>query len=208
MDTIYTLPPLPYAYDALEPSIDARTMEIHHDKHHRGYVEKLNKAIEDCPQLAKKTLAELLGDLDAVPMSVREQIRNQGGGHYNHSFFWKIMRKNGGGVPRGIIGDAINKEFGTFELFKEKFNNAAKTVFGSGWAWLCADTAGMLTIVSTHNQDCPLSQGLNPVLGLDVWEHAYYLKYQNKRPDYISAWWDVINWDQVEENLDFVKLSL
>jgi Fe-Mn family superoxide dismutase len=196
----YVLPSLPYAFDALEPYIDARTMEIHYTKHHQGYVTNLNKALEKHPELSDKPLFELLQTLDTIPDDIRLAIRNQGGGHSNHSLFWHIMQKNGGGLPGGKVGQDIIKLFGTFDAFKEQFNATAQTVFGSGWAWLSVDAAGKLVISSTPNQDSPLSHGLLPIMGLDVWEHAYYLHYQNRRPDYINAWWHVINWDQVEEN--------
>lgn len=196
----YKLIPLPYAFGALEPYIDALTMEIHHDRHYQGYINKLNAALEKHPELTKKSLTELLLSLDSLPIDVRTAIRNNGGGTYNHAFFWKIMTPQGGGQPGGKLGDAIKKDFGSFDAFQDKFNTAAKTVFGSGWAWLCLDKSGKLQVISTPNQDCPISKDLIPVLGLDVWEHAYYLKYQNKRPDYITAWWHVINWEQAEEN--------
>lgn len=196
----YELPKLPYAYDALEPYIDARTMEIHYTKHHQGYINNLNAALEKYPELQQKTLTELLENLDHIPAAVRTAVRNNGGGHYNHSLFWKIMKKDGGGKPKGAMLDMINSNFVTFESFQQQFNDLAKTVFGSGWAWLCVDKHDRLTLTSTVNQDCPISQELKPILGLDVWEHAYYLKYQNKRPDYITAWWHVINWEQVDEN--------
>lgn len=196
----YVLPPLPYPPDALEPYIDTLTMEIHHDKHHQGYVDKLNEALQKAPELQSKPLVQLLRELPSLPESVRMAIRNQGGGHLNHSFFWLLMKKNGGGMPKGKIAEIIKKTFGSFDAFQEQFNNTAKTVFGSGWAWLVITKEGNLKIVSTANQDTPISQDMKPVLGLDVWEHAYYLKYQNKRPDYINAWWHVINWDTVEEN--------
>ena len=175
-------------------------MEIHHTKHHQGYVNKLNKALENYPDLKIKSLPELLQNLNAIPQDIRIAIQNHGGGHYNHSLFWMVMKKNGGGESNGMVGDGIKKNFGTFAAFQDKFNNVAKSVFGSGWAWLSIDKDGKLVITSTPNQDSPLSQGLQPILGLDVWEHAYYLKYQNKRPDYINAWWNVINWETVEEN--------
>ncbi len=196
----YKLPSLAYEYGALEPYIDAVTMEIHHTKHHQGYVNKLNKALENYPDLKIKSLPELLQNLNAIPQDIRIAIQNHGGGHYNHSLFWMVMKKNGGGESNGMVGDGIKKNFGTFAAFQDKFNNVAKSVFGSGWAWLSIDKDGKLVITSTPNQDSPLSQGLQPILGLDVWEHAYYLKYQNKRPDYINAWWNVINWETVEEN--------
>lgn len=196
----YSLPSLPYQYGALEPYLDVITMEIHHTKHHQGYVNNLNKVLESHPEVAQKSLTQLLSNLDEVPTEIKIAIRNHGGGHYNHSMFWKLMSQNGGGQPQGKVADAIKENFEHFDMFKESFNAAAKKVFGSGWAWLCVAPNGQLKIVSTANQDNPLSQGLTPIMGLDVWEHAYYLKYQNKRPDYINAWWHVINWEQVEEN--------
>jgi len=196
----YVLPSLPYDYGALEPYIDARTMEIHYTKHHQGYVNNLNKALEKHPALEDRPLFELLQTLETVPADIRLAIRNHGGGHSNHSLFWQIMKKNGGGLPKGAIAQDIAKLFGTFDVFKEQFSQAAQSVFGSGWAWLALDSSGKLVIAITHNQDSPLSYGLFPILGIDVWEHAYYLHYQNKRPDYITAWWHVVNWEQVEEN--------
>ncbi|HEX2978173.1 MAG TPA: superoxide dismutase [Candidatus Babeliales bacterium] len=195
----YTLPPLPYSYDALEPYIDARTMEIHYTKHHQKYVDELNKALDQYPELYKKSLAELLLETDEIPESIREDVRNNAGGHLNHSFFWDLMKKNGGGTPRGKTGEAITKKFGSFTAFQEEFNTAAKKRFGSGWAWLMINHKGELEVTSTPNQDSPVMKDMVPVLGLDVWEHAYYLKYQNKRPDYITAWWNVVNWDFVED---------
>jgi Fe-Mn family superoxide dismutase len=194
----FTLPPLPYPFDALEPHIDARTMEIHHDKHHAAYVTNLNKALVDNPALAKKTVEELLMELEDVPEKTRPAVRNQGGGHLNHTLFWQMMKKGGGGEPQGELKGAIDKAFGSFAGFKDKFTEAATKVFGSGWAWLVMD-GKVLKIESMPNQDSPLSQGRHPVLGLDVWEHAYYLKYQNRRPEYITAWFNVINWDFVSE---------
>jgi len=202
----YELPKLPYAYDALEPYIDARTMEIHHTKHHQAYVTKLNEALEKHPELANKSLEELLGSIDTVPEDIRTAVRNHGGGHLNHSFFWTVMGPRAGqpaaanAEPGGKVGDAIIKSFGAFPKFKEEFAKAATGVFGSGWAWVALDK-GKLVVTSTPNQDSPLMNGQKPVLGLDVWEHAYYLKYQNKRPDYIEAWWNVVNWAAVERNL-------
>lgn len=196
----YTLPPLPYKTGDLEPYIDAMTMEIHHDRHHQAYINKLNAALEGHPELQKKSLVALLSDLNALPENVRTAIRNNGGGNFNHTMFWTLMKPNGGGRPNGKVGQEINKVFGSFDAFQEKFNATAKTVFGSGWAWLCIDKSGKLVIVPTVNQDCPISDGLHPIMGLDVWEHAYYLQYQNRRPDYINAWWHVINWDQIEQN--------
>lgn len=195
----HTLPTLPYAYDALEPYIDAKTMEIHHTKHHQTYVTKLNEALEKAPDLAEKPLEDLLANLDAVPEAIRTAVRNMGGGHLNHSMFWLMMAPNAGGEPTGALADAITKDFGGFVAFTEAFNKAAAGVFGSGWAWLVKD-GGSLKVVSTPNQDNPISQGLTPILCLDVWEHAYYLKYQNKRPDYVTAWWNVVNWEQVATN--------
>lgn len=196
----YTLPELPYAYDALEPYIDKETMILHHTKHHQKYVDELNKALAPYPELQEKSLDALLSDLDALPDAIMTAVRNNGGGHLNHSLFWTYMKPNGGGKPQGYLGDALKDTFGEFTVFQEKFDAAAKTVFGSGWAWLVVDGNSALSIMTTPNQDSPVSQGLQPVMGLDVWEHAYYLKYQNRRPDYISAWWHVINWDQIEEN--------
>ena len=193
----FELPKLPYAYDALEPYIDARTMEIHHTKHHNAYITNLNGAIEKTPELAGKSLEELLSDLNAVPESVRTVVRNNGGGTYNHNLFWEIMGPNAGGSPSGALAEALNTAFGSFDAFKEEFAKSATTRFGSGWAWLVKKGDG-LAVVSTPNQDNPLMDGGNaPLLGLDVWEHAYYLNYQNRRPDYISAWWNVVNWDAV-----------
>jgi Fe-Mn family superoxide dismutase len=192
----FTVPPLLYAFDALEPHIDARTMQIHHDKHHAAYVANLNKAVASYPELGKKPVEDLLKDLSAVPETIRAAVRNQGGGHYNHSIFWEMMNKNAGGEPSGELSQAINKKFGSFSAFKDQFTKAAVGQFGSGWAWLVSD-AGELKIESTPNQDSPLSAGKLPLLGVDVWEHAYYLKYQNRRPDYVAAWFNVINWDYV-----------
>jgi Fe-Mn family superoxide dismutase len=196
----YTLPPLPYDYSALEPHVDARTMEIHHTKHHQGYVNNLNAALEKAPNLQGKDLDELLGSLDAVPEEIRTAVRNNGGGHWNHSMFWQIMGPNTGGEPAGALADALRSGFGGFDQFKEKFAAAATSRFGSGWAWLIAD-GGKLSIESTPNQDTPVMQGKRPILGLDVWEHAYYLKYQNRRADYIGAWWNVVNWDEVAKRM-------
>jgi superoxide dismutase, Fe-Mn family len=200
----FTVPPLPYASDALEPYIDKMTMEIHHDKHHGAYVTNLNKALESAPDLANKTIEELLANnCGIVPENIRTAVRNNGGGHINHSMFWKIL-KAGGGQPVGNVGQAINSSFGSFDSFKEKFNQAAATRFGSGWAWL-VKSGGKLDIYSTANQDSPVMEGKYPVMGLDVWEHAYYLKYQNRRPDYISAWWNVVNWPEVEDRFNASK---
>ena len=197
----FTLPPLPYAPEALEPHIDKATMEIHHGKHHNAYVTNLNKALESAPDLASKTIEELLANnCAAVPESIRTAVRNNGGGHINHSMFWQIMKPNGGGAPTGAIAEAINSSFGSFDAFKEKFNAAGATRFGSGWAWLLK-SGGKLEITSTANQDSPVMEGKTPVMGLDVWEHAYYLKYQNRRPDYMAAWWSVVNWDEINKRL-------
>ena len=199
---MFQLPQLPYAYDALEPYIDAKTMEIHYGKHHGGYVEKLNKAVEPHSKLQSLSVEELLTDLNQVPAEVRTAVRNNGGGHFNHSLFWKLMKKGGGGKPAGGLATALESSFGSFDAFKSSFGQTALGIFGSGWAWLCyAD--GKLVIESTPNQDNPLMNGKNrPILGLDVWEHAYYLRYQNRRPEYVEAWWNVVNWNQVEENLN------
>jgi Fe-Mn family superoxide dismutase len=194
----FELPKLAYAYDALEPYIDARTMEIHHTKHHQTYITNLNGAIEKSPELAGKSLEALLGDLNAVPESVRTVVRNHGGGTYNHNLFWEIMGPKAGGAPTGELAKAIDASFTSFDKFKTDFTAAATTRFGSGWAWLVKKDSG-LAVVSTANQDCPLSDGLTPILALDVWEHAYYLNYQNRRPDYITAFWNVINWEVVAE---------
>ena len=191
----YSLPELPFAYDALEPHIDARTMEIHHGKHHNGYVTKVNAALEGS-DLGEKSIEDLIADLNSVPEATRGAVRNNGGGHANHSLFWSVMSADGGGEPTGELADAINSEFGSFDGFKEKFAAAAGTRFGSGWAWLSVDN-GKLVVESTPNQDNPLMEGRTPVLGLDVWEHAYYLNYQNRRPDYVSAFFNVIDWNAV-----------
>jgi Fe-Mn family superoxide dismutase len=193
----YTLPPLPYPYDALEPHIDAQTMEIHHGKHHNAYVTNLNAALEKAPELADKSLDDLLRNLNSVPEAVRTAVRNNGGGHWNHSQFWKTMGPNAGGKPTGKLAAAIDAAFGDFEKFKEAFNAAGAGRFGSGWVWL-VNEGGKLAIVSTPNQDNPIMDGKPaPILGNDVWEHAYYLKYQNRRPDYLKAWWNTVNWDEV-----------
>ncbi len=191
----YTLPSLPYAYDALEPHIDARTMEIHHTKHHQAYINKVNDAIAGT-EWESKTVEELVASLDQVPESIRTAVRNHGGGHANHSLFWTIMKPDGGGTPSGELASAIDAAFGSFDDFRKHFSTAAATRFGSGWAWLTVD-GGKLIVESTANQDSPLSAGRTPILGIDVWEHAYYLKYQNRRPEYIDAFWNVINWDEV-----------
>jgi len=194
----YTLPELPYAYDALEPYIDVETMHLHHDKHHNTYVTSLNAAIEKHPELGEKTVEELLADFSSVPEDIQTAVRNNGGGHANHTFFWEILGPKAGGEPTGAIKEAIEETFGSFEDFKEEFKTAATGRFGSGWAWLVVKD-GKLAITSTANQDSPLMDGQTPVLGLDVWEHAYYLKYKNVRPEYINAFWSVVNWDKVNE---------
>lgn len=196
----FTQDKLPYDFAALEPHIDTKTMEIHYGKHHAAYVTNLNAAIEKHPELGKKSAEELLKDLNSIPDDIRTAVRNNGGGHVNHSMFWKIMKPNGGGNPTGAIADAINSTFGNFEDFKKQFNDAGLKQFGSGWAWLVSDK-GKLKIMSTPNQDNPMSQGLYPVMGNDVWEHAYYLKHQNKRADYLSVWWNVVNWDEINKRL-------
>jgi Fe-Mn family superoxide dismutase len=201
----HTLPPLPYAFNALEPHIDARTMEIHHGKHHQAYVTNLNAALDKHPDLHSKTVEELLSGINSVPEDIRTAVRNNGGGHANHTFFWQIMGPNGGGEPTGALADAINQAFGDFASFKEKFNNAGKGRFGSGWAWLVVDGQGNLQVTDTANQDSPLMNGQTPVLGCDVWEHAYYLKYQNRRPDYLEAWWNTINWPEVSRRYEAAR---
>ena len=195
----HELPALSYDFNALEPHIDARTMEIHHDKHHAGYVSKLNAALEKHPDLGDWSLEKLLGQISEVPEDIRTAVRNNGGGHANHTLFWDIMGPGGGGKPSGDLGAAINGEFGDFESFQERLSTAAATRFGSGWGWLTVDAGGKLGVESTPNQDGPLMEGRTPILGIDVWEHAYYLNYQNRRPDYIKAWWNVINWDAVAQ---------
>ena len=196
----HSLPPLPYDAAALEPHIDAQTMQIHHGKHHQTYVNNLNAALEKAPELQGKSLDDLMRSVNSVPEAVRTAVRNNGGGHWNHSLFWRIMGPNAGGEPSGVVGDAIRSSFGDFAKFREQFAAAGTGRFGSGWAWLVSD-GGKLSITSTPNQDNPLMEGKQAILGLDVWEHAYYLKYQNRRPDYIQAWFNVINWAQVEKNL-------
>jgi Fe-Mn family superoxide dismutase len=194
----FTLPPLPYDFAALEPHIDARTMEIHHGKHHQTYVNNLNAAIEKAPELASRSLDDLMRNVNTLPEAVRTPIRNNGGGHWNHSMFWQIMAPKAGGEPGGNLGAAIKSAFGDFAKFREQFSAAGVGRFGSGWAWLI-NTGGKLSIASTPNQDNPLMEGQKAIMGLDVWEHAYYLKYQNRRPDYIQAWWNVVNWKEVEK---------
>ena len=200
----HELPPLPYDYNALEPSIDELTMHIHHDKHHQGYVNKLNAALEGHADLQSKSIEDLLKGLNAIPDSIRTAVRNSGGGHYNHSLFWTSMSPNGGGKPGGPLSSALDAAFGSFDSFKETLRKTAAGQFGSGWGWLVLD-GGTLKAVSTANQDNPISQGMTPLLGVDVWEHAYYLKYQNKRGDYIAAWWDVIDWDEVSRRFEAAK---
>jgi Fe-Mn family superoxide dismutase len=197
----HTLPALPYDFAALEPHIDTQTMQIHHGKHHQAYVNNLNAALDKHPELHKKTLEELLGNINTVPEDIRTAVRNNAGGHHNHSLFWTIMAPKAGGEPSGTLADAIKKTFGDFAKFKEAIGTAATTRFGSGWAWL-ASAKGTLEVFSSANQDSPLMDGKKPILGLDVWEHAYYLKYQNRRPDYIGAWWNVVNWPEVQKRFD------
>ncbi len=205
----FTLPPLPYPSDALEPYIDKATMEIHHDKHHGAYVTNLNKALESAPELQNKSIEELLANnLAAVPEAIKTAVRNNGGGHANHSLFWTQMLRNAGGAAKGDIESVITSNFGSFDSFKEKFSAAAMGRFGSGWAWLVLDGAGKFEIISTANQDSPLMDGKRPILGLDVWEHAYYLKYQNRRAEYVSAWWNLVNWDTVNKQLKQQKHSV
>jgi len=199
----YSLPELPFEYDALEPHIDAKTMEIHHSKHHNGYVTKVNAALEGSP-LADKPIEEVIADMGSVPADKKTAVQNNGGGHANHSLFWSILSGSGGGVPSGALGEAIDSTFGSYEKFKEEFSKAAATRFGSGWAWLSVD-GGKLVVESTANQDNPLMEGRTPIVGLDVWEHAYYLNYQNKRPDYIAAFFNVVDWDAVAKRYDAAK---
>ncbi len=198
----HELPPLPYPHDALEPYIDAQTMQLHHGKHHQGYVTNLNAALEKAPKLQGAPLEELIRGLNsAVPEEIRTAVRNHGGGHVNHSLFWRLMKPKGGGAPTGAIGDAIKSTFGSFDSFKERFNDAGMKRFGSGWVWLVRSRDGKLEVLSTPNQDSPLIDGHTPLLGNDVWEHAYYLKYQNRRNEYLAAWWNVVNWDEVNNQL-------
>jgi Fe-Mn family superoxide dismutase len=205
----HELPPLPYPNNALEPHVDAKTMEIHHDKHHGTYVTKLNAALEKYPDLQKKSIQELLSKVSAIPEDIRGAVRNNGGGHLNHTMFWQLMKGGAGGEPTGPLADAIKSTFGSFDAFKTKFAEAGANRFGSGWAWLCVDSGGKLAVCSTPNQDNPIMDVAEckgkPILGCDVWEHAYYLKYQNRRPDYIAAWWNVVNWDQVAKNFSQAK---
>jgi Fe-Mn family superoxide dismutase len=201
----FTLPPLGYDYAALEPHIDARTMEIHHTKHHQAYVTNLNAAIEKTPELQDKSLEWLLQNLSSIPESVRTTVRNNGGGHWNHTFFWQIIGPNAGGEPSGAVADAIKSAFGDFAKFKEQLNASGLARFGSGWAWLVSDKGGKLSIESTPNQDTPVFEKKTPILGVDVWEHAYYLKYQNRRADYLAAWWNVVNWAEVAKRLESAR---
>jgi Fe-Mn family superoxide dismutase len=201
----YSLPALPYAFDALEPHVDARTMEIHHGKHHAGYVAKINDALSGYPELANKSIEDLLRGFSSVPAAIQTAVRNNGGGHANHSLFWSVMSPNGGGAPSGDLAASMNAAFGSFDAFKGAFSDAAGTRFGSGWAWLVLDGNGAMKVYSTANQDSPYMEGHTPILGLDVWEHAYYLHYQNRRPDYIGAFWNIINWDAVAANYAAAK---
>ena len=203
----YELAPLPYDYAALEPFIDAETMKLHHDKHHQAYINNVNAALANHPNLAAKSVDDLISDLNAIPEEIRGAVRNNGGGHSNHSMFWNIMappKSGGGGTPTGALADQINKDFGDFETLKKTFNETTAKQFGSGWGWLVSQ-GGKLKVITTANQDSPLSQGIYPVLGNDVWEHAYYLKYQNKRPDYLAAWWNVVNWAEVSKRFEKAK---
>jgi superoxide dismutase, Fe-Mn family len=193
----FEVPPLPYDYNALEPYIDTQTMQLHHDKHHAAYVNNLNNALQNQSQLASWTVEDLVQRINEVPESIRTAVRNNAGGHVNHSMFWQIMKPNGGGEPTGELGSAIQQAFGSFDQFKAAFNDAGVKRFGSGWTWLVLDRSGKLQVISTANQDSPMMDGMFPVMGNDVWEHAYYLKYQNRRPDYLAAWWNVVNWDEI-----------
>jgi Fe-Mn family superoxide dismutase len=198
----FVLPPLPYAHDALEKVIDAQTMHLHHEKHHGTYVANLNAALEKHPELFDQSAEALISDLNSIPEDIRTAVRNNGGGHVNHSMFWQIMSPNGGGEPTGALGDAIKKTFGSFDDFRNQINDAGLKRFGSGWAWLVQDKGGALKIMSTANQDNPLMEGLTPIMGTDVWEHAYYLRYQNRRGDYLKLWWDLVNWDEVNRRFE------
>jgi Fe-Mn family superoxide dismutase len=201
----FTLPPLPYDYAALEPTIDTQTMQIHHDKHHAAYVNNLNAALKDAPDLQNKSIEELISNLNAVPEAIRTAVRNNGGGHANHTLFWEIMTPGGSTSPTGALASAISTAFGDVESLKKQINDAGVKRFGSGWSWLIADSSGALSVISTANQDSPLMEGKHPILGVDVWEHAYYLKYQNRRPDYLAAWWNVVNWDEVGKRYAALK---
>ncbi len=201
----FTLPALPYDYAALEPTIDTATMQIHHDKHHATYVTNLNAALKDYPDLQSKTIEQIIADLNAIPEAIRPAVRNNGGGHINHTMFWELMTPGGATAPTGALAQAITTAFGDVESLKKQINEAGAKRFGSGWAWLVTDGSGALSVLSTANQDNPLTDGKTPILGVDVWEHAYYLKYQNKRPDYLAAWWNVVNWDEVAKRYAAVK---
>ncbi|MBF6590735.1 MAG: superoxide dismutase [Ktedonobacterales bacterium] len=198
----FELPPLPYDYNALEPYIDEETMHLHHDKHHQAYVNNLNAALEGQSQLASLPVEELMRRMNDVPENIRTAVRNNGGGHVNHSMYWQIMKPNGGGQPTGALADAINQTFGSLDTLKSQFNDAGTKRFGSGWAWLVVNPSGQLQVTSTANQDSPLMEGLFPVMGNDVWEHAYYLKYQNRRPEYLAAWWNTLNWDEIAKRYE------
>ena len=201
----YSLPDLPYSYDALEPFIDTQTMEIHHQKHHNAYITKLNAALESSSAWQGKDIEEVVKNPNSVPENIRTAVRNNGGGHYNHSLFWNIMGPNAGGEPGGDLASSIDEAFGSFAEFKEEFSGAAANRFGSGWAWLVLDPSGKLVVLSTANQDNPITEGFKPLMGLDVWEHAYYLKYQNRRPEYVDNWWNVVNWSAVADKFDSLK---
>jgi Fe-Mn family superoxide dismutase len=203
--TVHELPALPYDYTALEPFIDEKTMHLHHDMHHGTYVKNLNAALEKHPNLQSKSAEDLLRDLNAIPEDIRGAVRNNGGGHVNHTMFWAIMKPKGGGDPSGPLAEAITKAFGSFKDFKTKFNDAGLKQFGSGWAWLVGNRSGELQVISTPNQDSPISQGLYPIMGNDVWEHAYYLKYNNRRGEYLDAWWNVVNWDEINKRFSHFK---
>jgi Fe-Mn family superoxide dismutase len=203
----YELPPLPYDYNALEPYIDTQTMQLHHDKHHQTYVTNVNNALQGQDQLASMSVDDLVRNINQVPENIRTAVRNNAGGHSNHTMFWSIMKPNGGGQPSGDLANAIQQAFGSFDAFKTAFNDAGTKRFGSGWAWLALDSSGKLQVISTANQDSPLMDGLYPVMGNDVWEHAYYLKYQNRRPEYLNAWWNVVNWDEVARRYEQARGS-
>ena len=203
----HELPKLPYSYDALEPHIDAKTMEVHHSKHHQAYADKFNAALEKYPRLQNRSPEDLITKLKRIPMAVRTTIRNQGGGYINHNFFWKILTPKSSGKPKGELMTAINKKFGSFDEFKKQFSSSANTHFGSGWTWLSTDGHGALILHSLPNQDSPLTDGLFPVIAIDVWEHAYYLKYQNRRAEYTEAFWNIVNWDEAEKNFEISKKS-
>ena len=201
----FTLPPLPYDYAALEPYIDSETMHLHHDKHHAAYVNNLNAAAQKHPELFNKSVEQFLADINSVPEDIRTAVRNNGGGHANHTFFWEIMKPGGSKEPTGALAQAIQSAFGGLDQLKSQVNDAGAKRFGSGWAWLVADNSGALSVISTANQDSPIMEGKTPILGVDVWEHAYYLKYQNRRPDYLNAWWNVVNWDEVSRRYDTLR---